>query len=1078
MSAGYDRILRAVRAARSALRQSEVLAGLGVTALAAGLSAVLLVALDNLFRLPAGARIALLALAAAATIAAFVRFVVRPAARPLPDDAVAVRMDRSAGDEENRIINALQLGREASADGFTSALARAVVERGAEVASRFPARRVVDFRRVLRMMGLGGAAALLLVLYGALLPEQFANAVERYARPTAFVPPLSDTRLAVVPGDAAVLRGEPLTVSVTASGVLPSSARILVAADGDSAPSEMLFTGQAFTFTFLAVDAPFTYRVEAGDASSPEYRVVLAERPEVKRLTLTYRYPDYLGLPPLVEQDATGEIRAPAGTVVTVLAELTGEVTDAALTFSESKARTMQRAGERTVTGEIAVAASETWAILLRSADGLGNREPVRHRITALPDEPPLVALTSPAGDQTVTLPARVSFTVRAGDDHGLAEVSLVTRRGESGDFAVVRTFPGEGRPEKVVTHVLELPAGALAGGEVLTVRAEARDACPPSGKVGVSPPLRLRVVAKEDRAAEVAEVLAELTVRLRDLLAKEQALVRDTEALRGAITASSVALGGLPARATSLAEEQDAVGAEMGAVGAALPVEIPALSAVRGSLLSLAANEAVAASRFLKDSRSRRLVTEAARDLAAARDEEGKIVARLEDLLGIVEAMLARLREDPEAFLDEKMSEADPDAALENALARLKEFVREQEEVLRLTRELEKKDVDDFTDEDKALLEKLAAQESDLARFLEDLKDDLSKLPDQDFSNSTILKELIEAYQEVELAADALTRKTVEMAVPREQSGLELAKSLTENLEKWLPDARDNMKWNMEELDGEYPEIPMADLPEQLEDLVGDLIEEEEQLAEDAEDVTSGWADSIDKGAGWDVLDGPISNMSAQGKTGNQLPNQQEIGGRSGEGRTGRSHGEMVEGEADGKGGRKTPTRLTPDAWEGKSVQDRSKDPLGGATGGGKLAGGAGQGLAGPLPPPVKAELGRLAGNQVQIRQRAETLDRALKALHYPDEDLSRSTVLMKDLEEALEAGDLETFYRKHGLLVEQMKEGQAAVLAHSRTVKDRSRAVPKEILREVESVDLSALPEGYRELLREYYKILSRGR
>ena len=41
----------------------------------------------------------------------------------------------------------------------------------------------------------------------------------------------------------------------------------------------------------------------------------------------------------------------------------------------------------------------------------------------------------------------------------------------------------------------------------------------------------------------------------------------------------------------------------------------------------------------------------------------------------------------------------------------------------------------------------------------------------------------------------------------------------------------------------------------------LGDLMEQEEDLFEDAEDTSSGWADSIDKGAGWGTADGPITS-------------------------------------------------------------------------------------------------------------------------------------------------------------------------------------------------------------------------
>jgi hypothetical protein len=129
--------------------------------------------------------------------------------------------------------------------------------------------------------------------------------------------------------------------------------------------------------------------------------------------------------------------------------------------------------------------------------------------------------------------------------------------------------------------------------------------------------------------------------------------------------------------------------------------------------------------------------------------------------------------------------------------------------------------------------------------------------------------------------------------------------------------------------------DAPMAELPTDLQDIVGDLMEQEEDLFRDIEDTSSSWADSLDKGAGWDAMDGPISNMSAQGVTGNALPNSSEIGGRSGEGRTGKSSGEFVGDSAVGKGGRRTPTRITPDDFMAGQVNDSSKEDAGGATGG-----------------------------------------------------------------------------------------------------------------------------------------------
>ncbi len=168
------------------------------------------------------------------------------------------------------------------------------------------------------------------------------------------------------------------------------------------------------------------------------------------------------------------------------------------------------------------------------------------------------------------------------------------------------------------------------------------------------------------------------------------------------------------------------------------------------------------------------------------------------------------------------------------------------------------------------------------------------------------------------------------------EENGIDNAKTLTSNIEKWLSNTPDRTKWTQEDLLTKT-DLNMPELPKELEDIVGKLMEQQEDLFEDMEDANANMAGSFDKGVGWDAADGPIASMNAQGVTGNQLPNNNEMNGRSGEGRSGKSQGEFVEDHASGKGGRNTPTRLDPTPFQKGEVKDDSKDPTGGATGGGK---------------------------------------------------------------------------------------------------------------------------------------------
>ena len=149
------------------------------------------------------------------------------------------------------------------------------------------------------------------------------------------------------------------------------------------------------------------------------------------------------------------------------------------------------------------------------------------------------------------------------------------------------------------------------------------------------------------------------------------------------------------------------------------------------------------------------------------------------------------------------------------------------------------------------------------------------------------------------------------------EDLGAGLATKMKEDLEMWLPDAADSAKWVLEEPLNKKPmKIPEMPLPKALEDLVGDLLQKADEFDEDADDVTSAWGDNLDQ-AGWGVSDGPISTFSAKGKTGNDLPNNMELNGRSGDGRRGKSTGQMVGDTSRALPGRKTPARVGNEKYE-----------------------------------------------------------------------------------------------------------------------------------------------------------------
>jgi len=224
--------------------------------------------------------------------------------------------------------------------------------------------------------------------------------------------------------------------------------------------------------------------------------------------------------------------------------------------------------------------------------------------------------------------------------------------------------------------------------------------------------------------------------------------------------------------------------------------------------------------------------------------------------------------------------------------------------------------------------------------------------------------------------------------------------------------------------------------------------------------------------------LDGPISNLSAKGVTGNRLPNTSEIGGRSGEGRSGKSSGEFVGDEAVGKGGRKTPSRLTPDPYVDGQIKDHSKDPTGGATGGGKESGQGGEGLEGPVPrSPGPRELERLAGRQAALRNKAEGIDLKFDVLNFHHTDLKKLIELMARIEGDLKAGRYQSALRQREVLLAGLHGVKQYLEGEFQLRRDATPNLPAEVQKEILGSMQDPSPAGWEELNRQYFERLATG-
>jgi hypothetical protein len=251
--------------------------------------------------------------------------------------------------------------------------------------------------------------------------------------------------------------------------------------------------------------------------------------------------------------------------------------------------------------------------------------------------------------------------------------------------------------------------------------------------------------------------------------------------------------------------------------------------------------------------------------------------------------------------------------------------------------------------------------------------------------------------------------------------------------------------------------------------------LQKADEFDEEADDVTSSWGDNLDQ-AGWGVSDGPISTFSAKGKTGNDLPNNNELNGRSGDGRRGKSKGQMVGDTARNLQGRNTPARVGNERYEpGQLKQEKNADPKG-ATGGGKKAGAGRKGLQGGTPPDVVKKIGRLSAKQAGIREKAEQVAKKLAAKGMKSGRLDRGIRLWKASEKDQRDLRYKDAARKRKLALRAFKGAALEVDQSTGLHLSPSRNLPPDLRKELLQGADDGYPPGYEGLLKNYYKELSK--
>ena len=447
----------------------------------------------------------------------------RPALRRIRVDDEALLIEALHGKLDTQLIASLQLGREAAEAtghlGHSVHLVHALMECTAGLLERLNTRALLDLRRARHW--LGGAAAVAaatlacLVCAGDAVAARAARLRDAYA---AILDALFPVTMVVYPGDIAVVRGRPVTVSVEVRGARRRQVRLVrrqTTEDRRRTTDDLALVEGKASLVVHKAEESFTYEFEYGGRRTPRHTVLVGDLPAVSAIHYELSYPAYTGQPPRTLVGPVSRLQGLAGTEVLVSFAATTELhpDHCYVAWQDGSKQAISISG-RFGHFSFTLDHPDRAAIHLTGAYGPGfeMERPIGFEVAVRRDQPPTVEILRRDRKLAMLAKEAAAFALRwvAEDDFGVAEVTL--------DYKVDGVDPLLGRPVRQgsqsrridppldrvrgqFAEALQALSPPLEPGDRVTLTVSARDNNTESGPgVGHSQSVQI-VVVREDLA-------------------------------------------------------------------------------------------------------------------------------------------------------------------------------------------------------------------------------------------------------------------------------------------------------------------------------------------------------------------------------------------------------------------------------------------------------------------------------------------------------------------------------------------------------------------------------------------------
>ncbi len=563
---GYAELQARILDARRVWKRSLFWTGLAIVLI--GLLAILIggSVVDWLMPLPSPVRIVLLAGIVGATLYLLYKHLIQPLRASLTLRDVALNVEQSHPNLEDRLVSAVQFGARESDDPIEAHMLQRLLEDTTERIKGIDFKTTVDHSRTRKFVGIAFLVFAACCLLSLLFPSETRTSLMRIFVPWEKTDPILTTKVKVTPGNDRILRGKSLPIEVVVTGKDAEKA-VLTYYDKDTPPTaesegskqeiNMLQNPEdkrGFAYEIFNIEADMEYYVVANETTSERYTVEVFEMPRVEDISVSYVYPEYTDLGPVVQQ-GSGDIQAVVGTTAEIRMTTNKVIQKATFTQQSSEAATiiaedvtddadpstsveMNIADGNILTHTIDVREDGKYTVELFCIDEFKNEIPIEYTIKALPDNVPEVVIKEPGRDVKASKLEEVEIVAEATDDFGVDKLNLMYRigAGELKEIPLESTGEnadvGSGKHLRSGTYTFYLEEFDIEPGEVISYYAHAIDNNTLTGPGEASSEIYfIEIKPFNQRLEDGGQVEAEESMPnpLLEVIASQKQIIRET---------------------------------------------------------------------------------------------------------------------------------------------------------------------------------------------------------------------------------------------------------------------------------------------------------------------------------------------------------------------------------------------------------------------------------------------------------------------------------------------------------------------------------------------------------------------